>query len=439
MKTLARHLTVADSNFQMSEKEQKSILPEKKSRLYRMFKHPLMMPYNRLAVFAALCNLLYFLNQTGIDSKKIMDLGLLNFSVAVLIRQQYVINALFAVATKIPLHWPLAIRWAAGKVYHFGGIHVGCFFSGSLWYALFLNQSFNEGTLTKTLQVLGLFHLSLLVGLMIVSLPVLRSQYHNFFERTARFGNWISLGLFWVQANLITTETNLTDTKEFWILGLLSFLVLLPWLRLKKVPVKWLRPSSHVGLAEFDYGVTPFAGSSTELSLSPLLEWHSFANVPSPHKPGYRLTISRAGDWTGKLIEDLPKEIWVKGIPTAGVGNIETLFRKVIWIATGSGIGPCLPHLLSQKVPSRLVWSTRNPEKTYGHELVNEIRSVQSDAVIWDTDLLGKPNLVELAYKAYKEFGAEAVICISNKKVTWEVVYELESRGIPAFGAIWDS
>ena len=34
---------------------------------------------------------------------------------------------------------------------------------------------------------------------------------------------------------------------------------------------------------------------------------------------------------------------------------------------------------------------------------------------------------------------AEAVIVIANKKLTWQVVYGMESRGIPAYGAIWDS
>ena len=92
-------------------------------------------------------------------------------------------------------------------------------------------------------------------------------------------------------------------------------------------------------------------------------------------------------------------------------------------MATGSGIGPCLPHLLTQEVPSRLVWATRNPRKTYGEELVNEILAVQADPVIWDTDAHGKPDLVKLAYKVYKEFDAEAIICISNKKLTWQVVY----------------
>jgi hypothetical protein len=31
------------------------------------------------------------------------------------------------------------------------------------------------------------------------------------------------------------------------------------------------------------------------------------------------------------------------------------------------------------------------------------------------------------------------VICISNKKTTWHLVEQLERRGIPAYGAIWDS
>ena len=192
-------------------------------------------------------------------------------------------------------------------------------------------------------------------------------------------------------------------------------------------------------LAGFDYGVTPFAGSSTAISVNPLKEWHHFANVPAPGKTGFRLTISRAGDFTGQLIDTLPDKVWVKGIPTAGVGNIDKLFRKVLWVATGSGIGPCLPHLLSGETPAKLVWSTRNPEQTYGTELVQEILAVQPDAVIWDTTEQGKPDLVRLAYQAYLASGAEAVICISNKSTTWQIAEEMEIRGIPAYGAIWDS
>ena len=30
------------------------------------------------------------------------------------------------------------------------------------------------------------------------------------------------------------------------------------------------------------------------------------------------------------------------------------------------------------------------------------------------------------------------MVCVSNKKITWEVVYGLERRGIPAFGPVRD-
>ena len=71
--------------------------------------------------------------------------------------------------------------------------------------------------------------------------------------------------------------------------------------------------------------------------------------------------------------------------------------------------------------------------------LVDEVLAAQPDALIWNTDERGKPDVLALAYDAYVDSGAEAVICISNKAVTWQVVHGLEQRGIPAFGPIWDS
>jgi len=47
--------------------------------------------------------------------------------------------------------------------------------------------------------------------------------------------------------------------------------------------------------------------------------------------------------------------------------------------------------------------------------------------------------MVKLTYKLVREFVAEAVVIISNPTLTYKVVYGLNSRGIPAFGAIWDS
>jgi ferredoxin-NADP reductase len=131
--------------------------------------------------------------------------------------------------------------------------------------------------------------------------------------------------------------------------------------------------------------------------------------------------------------------VWVRGIPAVGVGNVRKLFTKVVLVATGSGIGPVLGHMLDTTVPSRLVWVTKHPRRTYGDAFVDEIEAAQPDALIWDTDAQGKPDVLQLAYGAYVESGAEAVICVSNRTVTWQVVHGLEQRGIPAFGPIWDS
>ena len=47
--------------------------------------------------------------------------------------------------------------------------------------------------------------------------------------------------------------------------------------------------------------------------------------------------------------------------------------------------------------------------------------------------------MVALAYEMYVEMGAEAVFIISNQKLTRKFVYGMESRGVPAYGPIWDS
>jgi hypothetical protein len=59
--------------------------------------------------------------------------------------------------------------------------------------------------------------------------------------------------------------------------------------------------------------------------------------------------------------------------------------------------------------------------------------------VIWDTTTHGKPDLLNLALDAYEDFAAEAVFVVSNKSTTLGLVHDLERRGIPAFGPIWDS
>jgi hypothetical protein len=59
--------------------------------------------------------------------------------------------------------------------------------------------------------------------------------------------------------------------------------------------------------------------------------------------------------------------------------------------------------------------------------------------MIIDSKTSGRPDMVALSYRLYVESGAEAVFVISNPALTRKIVYSLESRGVPAYGPIWDS
>ena len=124
---------------------------------------------------------------------------------------------------------------------------------------------------------------------------------------------------------------------------------------------------------------------------------------------------------------------------SAPMARTANLYSRVVYVVTGSGIGPILGQVLANRVPSLLVWSTRDPRRTYGDALVDEVAVIQPDAVIWDTTSRGQPDLLRLALDACADFGAEAVIVVSNKATTLRLVDDLERRGIPAFGPIWDS
>lgn len=118
------------------------------------------------------------------------------------------------------------------------------------------------------------------------------------------------------------------------------------------------------------------------------------------------------------------------------------LFRSVIVVTTGSGIGPALAVI--QDIPSRgtrcrVIWSTPSPEVTYGKGICDAVHAVDQEAVIIDTRKEKRPDLVQRAWELYCREEAEAVFIISNPKLTRKVVYGLEGRGVPAYGPIWDS
>lgn len=98
---------------------------------------------------------------------------------------------------------------------------------------------------------------------------------------------------------------------------------------------------------------------------------------------GFSLVVSKAGDWTARQIANPPTQMWVRGVPTFGVIRIVPLFRRVVVVATGSGIGPCMPAILEKRVPMRLLWTAPNVRETFGDKLVDSIIDSAPDAVIY--------------------------------------------------------
>ena len=151
------------------------------------------------------------------------------------------------------------------------------------------------------------------------------------------------------------------------------------------------------------------------------------------------MVVSRAGDWTGAFIDDPPDPLWVRGLPAVGVANVRRLFTKVVFVVTGSGIGPGLGHLLAAEGPTKLVWITRAPRPTYGDALVDEVLAAQPDALIWNTDYLDVPADLALTHLEYLSSDAEAVVV--HRQPCRHGAGRARPRvpGIPAFGPIWDS
>jgi CRP-like cAMP-binding protein len=451
---------VSDRNVSAQPRADRIPLPAWTGRLRRLLKAPWAMHYTRLIVLVLVANALLAAYGVGHWDHFASALGTVavvaqaNIALAVIFRQQYVVNFLGWLATRPPVTWPIRVRWSLGKYYHFGGLHVGFALSGTVWYLAFVAMliygfSAGKGDVDVAVVALSSVVASLIVVIVFMARPSFRTKRHDKFELTHRFGGWTVLVLVWVNTIVFVTSRAhgsaalaLLSAPTFWILAGTTAGVVWPWLLLRKVPLTTERPSSHVAILHLHHDLKPPIGTTRAISRRPLYGWHPFANLPvaiGSGEGGYRMTVSRAGDWTAEMIDNPPAHVWVRGIPTVGVINVKELFSKVVIVTTGSGIGPALGYLLAAETPSQLVWATRDPTKTYGAALVDEILTAQPEAVIWNTDELGRPDMLRLAYRAYIASSADAVICVSNKTLTWNVVHGLEQRGIPAFGPVWDS
>ncbi|CAG8980713.1 hypothetical protein HYALB_00012119 [Hymenoscyphus albidus] len=470
----------SESSCNTSLKKVDYSLPEKNGiHGLRSIRHRIFSLYRRLFTLVIIVNLATLIGIMGSSRMRRLEYVATavasNLTASVLFRQEHVVNLLFWIACSVPVSAPLWIRRNCAKVYHIGGLHSGFAVASLTWLLVF--------TVLATIQraspaVLTLTYIldSVLVTICALAHPIFRVKYHDHFELTHRFAGWTALALFWAQTIVQVADTQkstdrslgylLLRTPNVWLLAVATGSTILPWAKLRKVTVKSEVLSSHAVRLHFDY-TTPFPGTAVRISSRPLLEWHAFATISKPASPtppavpneftstdgkGFSLVVSNAGDWTKRQITHPPTKLYARGIPTCAVLCIVPLFHSILLVATGSGIGPCLPILyrcaITRKlpptskrrhIPLRVFWSTPNPLQTFGQEIHDAILDADPQAVIHDTRTMGRPDMLAVSWGMRVESGCEAVCVISNKKVTQKVVYGMEARGVPGFGAIFDS
>lgn len=380
-----------------------------------------------------------------------------NLAVTGLIRLPYVINLFYTVICTIPRTAPLFIRRAAAEIPHFGGVHSGCGVAALFWYIALCGITTRDYAISSPpalhdtgLIVLMYLILCLIMFIVIAAYPVLRFKFHNCFELTHRFSSWLLIPLFWAflivfankqaQGRNISLAQELVSFPAYWFAIILTVAFFIPWISLRKVPVESEYLSSHAVRLHFNYATTGFA-QGVSVSKHPLRDWHSFAGIPNiDGSPGFSLIVSKAGDWTGAVIEEQPQALWKRGIPTSGFGRNCLLFKRILLVTTGSGMGPCLSLLsATNRPPIRILWQTRSPLKTYGERVLSMIAMVDKNAVVIDSDQHGRQDMFHIAWDMFKDFNAETVFVISRPGIVQKLVFEFEARGIPAYGPVFDS
>ncbi|KAF9697754.1 hypothetical protein EKO04_004054 [Ascochyta lentis] len=461
--------------------------PERYPRIIRHLCYTIFAVYQRLFTLIFLINLVLVLillhcqlwqSSKAFSLENLATLASSNFLLAILFRQDWIVNLLFRSAWLVPWSLPLRVRRVVSRVYCYGGIHSGAAVMGTVWWLWFTAvlswQGATQGNYTPLILILALVISSLLVTIVILSLPRLRVRHHDTWEFTHRFMGWLSIALFWAQILLLTHYNTISPVAEqgfghlliktptFWNLVAISLLLVYPWLLLRRWTFTATPLSHHALQLSFSNKVHKY--SCLTLSSSPLREWHPFATFPNldanGSKQGNSMVVSSAGDWTKGLVTTTQRRcqqqqsvqgsekegsvqmsFYVKSHPRAGVLSLSCLYKRVVIITTGSGIGPSLSSLLDRPAgqEARLVWSTRSPLATYGAGIMSLVERADPEAIVLDTDEMGRPDLLAVAWRVYKKMDAEAVFVLSNEKLTRMVVGGLEGRGVPAYGPIWDS
>lgn len=347
---------------------------------------------------------------------------------------------------------PLAVKnFATSILQSVGGIHSSCGISSLAWlvYALVLTLKDKENTSTAIIAVASTI-LALICLTSLAAFPIFRHLHHNVFERIHRFAGWTALALLWVFIVLtISYEpqtksyskhigSRLIKQQEFWFTLVITVLIVIPWVTVRRVPVSVSAPSNHAAIIKFDGGVK--AGMLGRISPSPLSEWHGFGII-SDGKTQHMMLAGAVGDYTKSLVSNPPSHLWVRKVHFIGLPYLVNMYEKILVVATGSGIAVFLSLLLQRgRADIYLIWITKGVEQNFGKEIKEMVeKHPKEKSIVHDTAILGRPNVSQLSIDAAKKWGVQVVFVTSNPEGSRDVVNACKGARIPAFAPIWDS
>ncbi|KAL9119138.1 MAG: hypothetical protein Q9187_004308 [Circinaria calcarea] len=431
---------------------------ELESPRYARLRYIVFTVYRRLFSMIFFLNLIAFIVVLNRDQIQIDFVNAItaNLMISGLARNPLVVNVMLFCLSKIPRSAPLAIRRLVAKGYHYGGFHSGCGVAALVWYIGFtalLTRDFTKSHThnTKSLPSLVLAYVILLLLLAIVAAayPRIRLHLHDWFEFVHRFSGWTVVVFFWALLLVFASHAKEVDKETlgqflaalpaFWMTVIITVSIIHPWLYLRRVRIVPEYISSHAVRLHFRY-TTAKVAQTISISNHPLRDWHGFAIFPDADGKGFSALVSKAGDWTADCIAKQPTHMWKRSFPAYNLCLAMNVFQKIVCVATGSGIGPVLSFLADPgRPPMRVIWQTRSPLKTYGQGILDAVAQLDSTTVVIDTNLTGRRDMLPMVWDMVSSFQAEAVVVVSNHYMTRKLVFELEARGIPAYGPIYDS
>ena len=371
----------------------------------------------------------------GVGSRAV-DWSLATFCIAVAARHDGIVRMVFVLGRLVPSY---------RLTYHLGQLHRAMAVAGIAWLAVAVTFA------VPSSPVAGMASAAVLAILIVMARTArdrVRQSRHNRFESVHRLGGWAALGILAVivpveAAQSLPPGSHLAELLRQPSVLLLAVLVLLvahPWLSVRRLPAEFLAVTSEVVVVALPG--RRLLGEFVRVSREGH-EWHSFAvaTTGSEGSGRYCLVIRRAGDWTERLARDVelgraPARLWVRRMRGYGFMYHAQAYRRVLMVATGAGIGPVLPYLLSRPpVQFECLWIGRCHRAAMGTDLVDRVLASGSVTLI-DTSR-GRPDIGACVADVARRF--DAVFVVSNDVVRDVVAKACESLGVPWYGPTFDS